>query len=153
MFKRVLLTLLLSVGTVAVASAQTNTPTATNTPTSTSVPVVATPTGTIPTPAAHNSTFFEAFDDNTVIVDPPSSTGTLNVTIPGIQPGDLIEFYPPAALKTTDEITYTYRILMNNTVQFAFTIVSAHPPRTWEYVWFDRTNTDLTKQPTPQSHL
>lgn len=155
MLKRVLLALLLLAGTVGVSVAQTDTPTATptNTPTptatSTGVPVVGSPTGTIPTPAAHASTYFEALADGQVNVDPPSSTGCANVTIAGIQPGDLLVFYPPDALKTTDAITYQYRILMNNTVRMCFTITSGHPPRVWEYVWWDRTNSDVSKQPTP----
>lgn len=151
MLKRVLLALLLLAGTVGVAFAQTATPTptATNTPTSTGVPVVGTPTGTIPTPAAHNSTFFNALTDGQVNVDPPSSTGCVNVTINGLQVGDLLVFYPPDALKVTDAITYQYRILMNNTVRMCFTITSAHPPRVWEYLWWDRTETDIAKQPTP----
>lgn len=158
MFRKAsLLALLLLVGTVGVAVAQANTPTntptrtATNTPTSTGVPVAATPTSPPTVAPGHPETIFNSYQGGgQVNIRPPASTGCVDVTINGIQPGDLIVFYPPEALTTTDALNYNgARIKTNNTVTLCFTGSATQVWRYWQYAWFDMTKEDISQQPTP----
>jgi len=129
-----------------VAFAQTDTPTVTPTVTNTPTPTN-TPTQTI---AVHDAaTSFRAMTYGTLTVDPPEiatiSRGFVDVSIPGLNPQDLIICYPPADLVTTLAFAgctpITPNVLRIYLVNPTAGNVDGASNANWGYVWWDRTPT------------